>query len=98
MLAERQRTPGPTPWLDPSIAEKIPDASPEAVEATKLLASYVWNRYGRFPATIDPFLMSVWYQAHHLDIDFYDRYYPREAVPEHIRRHIDNWHRDLETP
>jgi hypothetical protein len=92
VLAERQRDPGPTPWRDPSIAARIPGASPEAIEATKLLATYVWNRYGRFPATIDPFLMTVWYQAHHLDIDFYDRYYPREAVPEHIRSHIDDWH------
>jgi hypothetical protein len=97
VLAERQRDPGPTPWRDPSIAERIPVASPEAVEATKLLVSYVWNRYGRFPATMDPFLMSVWYQAHHLDIDFYDRYYPREAVPEHVRSHIDDWHGDHRT-
>jgi hypothetical protein len=35
VLAERQRNPGPTPWCDPSITEKIPGALPEAIEATK---------------------------------------------------------------
>ena len=42
---------------------------------------HVWDTYGRFPATIDPFLMTVWFQAQHLDIGFYDRYYPPEALP-----------------
>ena len=90
----RRRNEGPTPWLDASIASEIPGPSEEAIAATKLLAGYIWERYGRFPATIDPFLMTVWYQAHHLDVDFYDRFYPRAAVPDHIRNHIRDWHGD----
>jgi hypothetical protein len=92
VAAIRRSNPGPTPWRDASVADEIPGPSDEAVEATKLLASYVWDRYGRFPATIDPFLMTVWYQAHHLDVDFYDRFYPREALPPHIRSHVRYWH------
>ncbi|MGA2010381.1 MAG: hypothetical protein ABSH51_07600 [Solirubrobacteraceae bacterium] len=80
------------PWRDASPAAAIPHPTPEAVEATKLLCTYIWETYGRFPATIDPFLMTVWYQAHHLDIGFYDTYYPRAAVPDHIRRHMRDWH------
>ena len=87
---------GPVPWRDASIAAEIPRPSEEAIGATKLLASYIWDRYGRFPATIDPFLTTVWYQAHHLDVDFYDRYYPRVAVPDHIRNHIRDWHEGAE--
>ena len=68
-----------------------------AVAATKLLAAYIWERYGRLPATIDPFLMTVWYQAHHLDIDFCDRFYPRAAAARHIRKHIRDWHPDART-
>jgi len=90
----RRRHSGAAPWRTESIADEIPGPSEEAVAATKLLAGYVWERYGRFPATIDPFLMTVWYQAHHLDVDFYDRYYPRAAVPDHIRNHIRDWHGD----
>jgi hypothetical protein len=56
------------------------------------VCAHVWDAYGRFPATIDPFLMTVWYQAHHLDLEFYDRFYPPEAVPPHVRNHMREWH------
>jgi hypothetical protein len=82
-----------TPWTDRTIVRRIPRPSPEAIEATKTWVRYVWDAYGRFPATIDPFLTTVWYQAHHLDTDFYDRYYPAEALPENVRTHLDRWHR-----
>ncbi len=80
------------PWRDATPAGVVQRPSPEAVAATKLLCSYIWNAYGRFPATIDPFLMTVWYQAAHLDVEFYDRYYPPEALPAHIRSHMHDWH------
>jgi hypothetical protein len=80
------------PWRSPEIARGVPRPSEEAVEATKTLCRYIWDTYGRFPATIDPFLMTVWYQAAHLDIDFYDRYYPPEALPAHVRSHLRDWH------
>jgi hypothetical protein len=87
---------GLAPWRNASIVAGIPGPSEEAIAATKLLASYIWDRYGRFPATIDPVLTTVWYQAHHLDVDFYDRYYPRAAVPDHIRNHLRDWHEVVE--
>lgn len=82
-----------TPWTDPGLVSRIPRPSEEAVAAVKTWVRYVWDHYGRFPATIDPFLTTVWYQAHHLDTDFYDHYYPAQALPEHIRTHLDRWHR-----
>lgn len=80
------------PWLSPDVARSVPPPSEEAIEATKTLCRYIWDTYGRFPATIDPFVTTVWYQACHLDVAFYDRYYPREAVPEHVRTHMRDWH------
>jgi hypothetical protein len=80
------------PWRSPEVARGVPRPSEEAVEATKTLCRYIWDTYGRFPATIDPFLMTVWYQAAHLDVDFYDRYYPPEALPAHVRTHLHDWH------
>jgi hypothetical protein len=82
----------PVPWTDQRVASQIPRPSDEAVAAVKTMVRHIWDSYGRFPATIDPFLTTVWYQAHHLDVAFYDRYYPREAVPGHIRAHLDRWH------
>jgi len=83
----------PIPWRSSEVARAVPPPSNEAIEATKTLCSYIWNTYGRFPATIDPFLMTVWYQAAHLDVEFYDRYYPQEALPPHVRSHMQDWHR-----
>lgn len=81
-----------TPWREGEVVGKVPGPSDAAVAATKTLCRYIWDTYGRFPATIDPFLMTIWYQAHHLDIGFYDHFYPREAVPDHIRNHMRTWH------
>lgn len=80
------------PWRDASPLAGVPRPSAEAIEATKLLCTYIWNTYGRFPATIDPFLMTVWYQAQHLDVGFYDTFYPHEALPDHVRNHMHDWH------
>lgn len=80
------------PWSDRAIVSRIPRPSAEAIAATKTLVRYVWDTYGRYPATIDPMLTTVWYQAHHLDLDFYDRYYPAEAIPVHIRDHPTHRH------
>ena len=82
----------PIPYRSPEVPRAVARPSEEAVQATKTLCRYVWDTYGRFPATIDPFVMTVWYQAAHLDVDFYDRYYPPESLPPHVRSHMHEWH------
>lgn len=91
-VVELRRRPALTPWRDAGVAAATGRPSPEAVAATKQLCSYIYETYGRFPATIDPFLTTVWYQAHHLDIGFYDAHYPPEAVPDNVRTHLRDWH------
>jgi len=81
-----------TPWRSPDVARGVPRPSPEAIEATKALCTYVWDTYGRLPATVDPFLMTVWYQAQHLDVGFYDTHYPDDALPAHVRSHMQRFH------
>jgi hypothetical protein len=80
------------PWKSADVARAVPRPSELAIEATKTLCTYIWDAYGRFPATIDPFLTTVWYQACHLDVAFYDRYYPPEALPPHVRSHMHDFH------
>lgn len=82
----------PIPWISPDIARGVPAPSDEAIECTKTLCRYIWDTYGRFPATIDPFVTTVWYQACHLDVEFYDRFYPPEALPPHVRNHMHEFH------
>jgi hypothetical protein len=70
----------------------MPRPSDEAIAATKTMCNYIWNTYGRFPATLDPMLMTVWYQAQHLDLDFYAKYYPAEVIPPRVANHMRDWH------
>jgi hypothetical protein len=62
------------------------------VEATIAFCTYVMRTYGRFPAHTDAFKTVIAFQAHHLDVDFYDKFYPNESVPQAHRDHLMAWH------
>jgi hypothetical protein len=82
-----------TAWRDgASVQTGIPPYSEKAVEATIAYCEYVHQRYGRFPATTAPFRTLLTYQAHHLDLDFYNRFYRPEALGETQRGHDALWH------
>ena len=75
-------------WRDSiAVRSQIPKYSQRAIDATIALCEYVYERYGRFPATLSPFENILAYQAHHLDLDFYDTFYHPEAIGETQRRH-----------
>ena len=48
---------------------------------------YVYERYGRFPANSGPFRTVLAHQVHHLDPDFYERFYRPETLTEPQRHH-----------
>jgi hypothetical protein len=75
-----------------SLDLNVPKTSEWCLEATKDLCEYIWDTYGRFPATMDAMQMHIWFQAHHLETDFYDKYYQPGAYHETIARHWDDWH------
>lgn len=73
-------------WKDRTVGSQIPGLSDAAVAAATGYCEYVWKRYGRFPAYLAPFRTVVGWQACHLDVEFYDRFYRPEAVTEAHRR------------
>jgi hypothetical protein len=80
-------------WKDPErvgAAAKAPSAA--TIEAAIAYCEYVHRRYGRFPAYPPPFRTVLGYQAGHVDVDFYDRFYRPEALSETQRRHMERWH------
>jgi hypothetical protein len=84
---------GPVGLKDRQSLDKLVQKTPGwCLDATKALCSYIWETYGRFPATIDPMMMNIWFQAHHLETEFYDRYYQPGAYHETIRQHMGVWH------
>jgi hypothetical protein len=69
-----------TGWRDGAAVQKgIPKYGDRTIAATIAYCSYLFERYGRFPATTGPFRTLLAFQAHHLDADFYDSFYRPEA-------------------
>jgi hypothetical protein len=70
-----------SPWANPNqVLQAIPPLSDAAIAATVAYCEYVWNRYGRFPAYMPAYRTVLGFQACHLDVEFYDRYYRPEAL------------------
>jgi len=68
-------------WLDGAAVQAgIPRYSDQTIAATIACCEYLYSRYGRIPATNGPFRTLMAYQAHHLDADFYRKFYRPEVV------------------
>jgi hypothetical protein len=82
-----------TGWQEGAkIQSGIPAYSDAAIAATTAYCEYVYARYGRLPANGGPFRTVLAYQAHHLDPDFYERFYKPDALSETQRGHQARWH------
>ena len=68
-------------WKDGAAVQAgIPRYSDQTIAATIACCEYLYKRYGRIPATNGPFRTLMAYQAHHLDADFYQKFYRPEAI------------------
>ena len=77
-----------TGWRDgAAVQSRIPPYSDKAIAATIAYCEYVYGRYGRFPAKSGPFRSILAHQAHHLDLDFYEKFYRPDALSETQRQH-----------
>jgi len=74
------------------IADSAPAPSDAAVQATIAYCEHVYSRYGRFPAYQPPLRTVLGFQASHVDLEFYERFYRPEAISETQRRHMERWH------
>ena len=75
-------------WQDGAgVQAGIPPYSDRAIAATIAYCDYVYERYGRFPANSGPFRTVLAHQAHHLDSDFYDRFYNPGTLTQTQHRH-----------
>ena len=84
---------GPVALKDRQSLDKLVSKTPDwCLEASKAFADYIYKTYGKFPATIDPMEMNIWFQAHHLETEFYDRYYQPGAYHQTIKDHMSVWH------
>jgi hypothetical protein len=84
---------GPAAYKNRQGLDKQVNRTPDwCLEASKALCDYIWNTYERFPAIIDPMQMNIWFQAHHLETDFYDQYFQPGAYHQAVKDHMGVWH------
>lgn len=80
-------------WKEPEkIASAAQSLSPAALDATIAYCEYVYRRYHRFPAYQMPLRTLLGFQVNHPDLEFYDRFYPPDALGESQRDHMKKWH------
>ena len=66
--------------------------SAEGLACTKAVCNYIYETYGRFPATTDAIHLMWVMQAHHIDTDYYDRFFGAQAYGSTHAAHMASWH------
>jgi hypothetical protein len=55
------------------------------------MAQYIYDTFGRFPATVPSIFTMMYLQAHHLDIDFYDKHLSQGSYLRTHANHQQAW-------
>ena len=67
--------------------------SDEGLACTKAVCNYILDTFDRFPGGMDAMHLAWAFQAHHIDTDYYDRFFgPGAYGPTHAE-HMAKWHR-----
>lgn len=99
-LCERKFGPGgpfhpetPGPWKDSRKVRSAAQVHDERFRACVAhQAQYVYDSFGKFPGTVPSMFLIMYLQAHHLDLDFYDRFYAPGAYLKTHAMHMEHWH------
>jgi hypothetical protein len=85
--------PGPYLISESEHREATIEISDEGIACTKAICNYIYETYGRFPGGVDAMHPMWMMQAHHLDTDYYDKFFrPGAYGPTHAA-HQAKWHR-----
>jgi hypothetical protein len=101
-LVERKFGPGgpfnaatPGAWSDsPGVRGSAERHSEDFQALVALQAQYVLDTFGKFPGTVPSLFSLMFVQAHHLDLDFYDRFFRENAYLATHADHMARWHPD----
>lgn len=63
----------------------------EFVDCVSLMAQYIFDTFGRFPATVPAIFNLMYLQAHQLDTGFYDEHFTAGAYLKTHADHDRNW-------
>lgn len=83
----------PGAWSDsPGVrgSAHVHDADFKACVA--LQAQYIFDTFGKVPGTVPTIFILNYVQAHHLDLEFYDRFFEPGAYLRTHAEHMQHWH------
>lgn len=64
--------------------------SSDVIECVQDICTYIYDTHGRFPAHCDAIhVPGVWLQVHHVDIDYYERFFQNGLTEAHHNHHRD---------
>ena len=83
----------PGPFKDNDrVKASVKPYSEEMVECLGETAQYIYDTYGKFPASVPTIFMHVLVQAQHIDTEFYDTHFEEGAYLETHANHMARWH------
>lgn len=83
----------PGAWTDsPGVRGSAEVHSPAFKACVAHQAQYLYDTFGKFPATVPTVMILNYLQAHHLDLDFYDRFFTSGAYLRTHAEHVRRWH------
>lgn len=85
------KTPGP--WKNSEKVRSAAEVHNETfIECVALQAQYVFDTFGKFPGTVPSIFVLTYLQAHHLDLEFYDKFYSPGSYLKTHASHMERWH------
>lgn len=84
-------TPGPF-RKTADVKRSVTPYNAEFLDCLGEMAQYLFDTYGKFPATIPTILSAGYVQAQHIDTDFYDAHFVPGAYLETHASHLTRWH------
>ncbi|NTV45228.1 MAG: hypothetical protein HGB11_01590, partial [Chlorobiales bacterium] len=83
----------PGPWKESSLIRSSAQVhTDEFKDCVATMAQYIYNRFGKFPGSVPTMFVLTYLQAHHLDLEFYDKYFNEGAYLETHAQHMASWH------
>jgi hypothetical protein len=83
----------PGPWPDtPRIRSAAQIHSDRFQKCVARQAQYVFDTFGKFPGTVPSIFLIMYLQAHHLDLEFYDKFFQPGSYLQTHARHFSLWH------
>jgi len=99
-FSERKFGPGgpfnadtPGPWKDSRKVRSSAQVHDEHFRACVAhQAQYVFDTFGKFPATVPTIFILMYVQTHHLDLAYYDKLFQPGAYLHTHAEHLSRWH------